>query len=40
MEASTMERWHMAMTIVIVVLVCSFWGGVIYVGWHFISRYW
>lgn len=42
-EATNMtveERFHIAIAILIILAIGAFWGGVIYIAWHFISKFW
>jgi hypothetical protein len=40
MQADKLELAAMAVTVFVVLCWLAFWGGVIYVAWHFISKFW
>jgi phage shock protein PspC (stress-responsive transcriptional regulator) len=34
------EKIYTAITVLTVLAVLSFWGFIVYIAWHFISKYW
>ena len=39
-DIDKISKWVIAIQIIVIALVLGFWGTVIYLAWHFISKFW